>query len=95
LLVHFEAATKEIIEDGLLVTYNTIEQSSEADPVEPLAVIACSAALAEEVTCEFVTSAHPAFPASFSIPVGNLGSNRFFGEDQDGQTVEGFRVEYD
>lgn len=45
-----------------------------------------------------VEISHPDFASlagPYLMPVGNFGNNRFFAEDADGTTIEGYRFDYD
>ena len=67
------------------------------DPPPPIDLGAIDCQLDDEVdgpVCKLAFD-EPVAPGPFVIPVGNFSDSRFFGEAEDGSTIEGFRLDYD
>jgi hypothetical protein len=96
MIVHFSSAETTLSEDtGLEVQYRAIETFSLFDPEPPVARINCADFTgAGEPECQVVIVFHEYLDV-FYMPIANLGANRFYGENEEGDAVEGFRLQYD
>ena len=83
--------------DGSEPIYESIEAAqSLASPAPPYVRINCSPLSPEEALQCSVRIIEPIdIVYAYTMPIANLSSNRFFAEDDAGNTIEGFRVNYD
>lgn len=79
--------------------YRTVEPAlSLANPNPSFASISCGPDFEfPELICRVTVNVRNQVGVymNYKMPVANLGANRFFAEDENGNTVEGFRIGYD
>jgi hypothetical protein len=95
-IVHLGPSETAIDPDrGLLVEYISEERFSLADPQPPVATVRCgNVGLSLSLQCGVHISFHN-YVNTFYMPIANLGANRFFAEDEAGNSIEAFRIGYD
>lgn len=100
-LVHFRKGKPPNVKPALGRLWFFTEESafSLGDPNPPFASIFCGPdSLESRLRCDLTVNVEDAPPDTYNqytMPIANLGANRFFAEDELGITIEGFRLGYD
>jgi hypothetical protein len=95
-----------MITEGQIITGGAYEGQLEYKVIQPVPPPEVSApfgnifcdldeALGEPVCVLTAGGLNPVNKPEFRIPIGNLTDSRFFGETEGGDTVQGFRLQYD
>ncbi|NNL95891.1 MAG: hypothetical protein HKO64_09750 [Xanthomonadales bacterium] len=82
------------------VHYHSVEFAfSLASPNPPFMSVSCGPdSFRPELHCDLIVNVKNAPPdtyMNYTMPIANLGANRFFAEDENGNTIEGYRIGYD
>ena len=95
-LVHFQAGETSVSDEtGLYVEYVSLERFSLQDPEPPVARINCTDFTGTgKLECEVFIALYQYYDY-FVMPIANLGVNRFYAENEEGNAVQGFRLKYD
>ncbi len=77
--------------------YGVWQPAPPPEGAAPFGEIICNlgGAMGEPVCTLIAGGLNPVDKPEFRIPIGNFTDSRFFGETEDGDTVQGFRLQYD
>lgn len=82
--------------EGKLI-YDVIQPSPPPEVSSPFGKILCDLdeGFGEPVCVLIAGGLNPVYKPEFRITIGNFTDSRFFGETEDGHTVQGYRLQYD
>lgn len=95
-IVHFGPSEVSVHDQrGLVVEFETVERYSLGDPEPPVVSISCFDITGSgDIRCTIRVNIFD-FSNIYHLPIANLGATRIFGESEEGETVELFRMGYD